>query len=125
MRQEDLTEGHVIAVWLGDFSDLLDLDDYLGPEFERDYGFTINERSMPEISDPDGAEQNVRDLLNGFSGSRDWLDDAVHLCEQAGWSSAKAAVVFFHLRYRPELRTKADAPLQFVTNVPWYATPKG
>lgn len=121
MRQQDLTEGHVIAIWLGDFDDILSLDEYLGPAFEADYGFTINERSMPEISEPDGSRHSARDLLSGFSSADDWLDDAVRLCETAGWQNAKAAVVFYHLRYRPELCRNAQAPLQFVCNVPWHA----
>ena len=120
MRQQDITEGNVIAVWLGDFEDDISLDDYIQSRFESDFGFSLNERAMPEVSEPDGSVHSVRDLLDGFSWSEDWLEDAVRLCEAAGWQSAKAAVVFLHLRYRPELHVGAPGPLHFVASVPWH-----
>ena len=67
MRQQDLTEGHVVAIWVGDFDDYESMDEYIGEPFERDYGFHLNERSMPETTEPDGSVHDIRELLAGFS----------------------------------------------------------
>lgn len=126
IKQEDMTVGKSIAIWLGDLTDGDALDDYLnlGRQFEADFGFAINDRAAPEISTPDGREHDVSDLLDGFSFCEDWLEDAVRLCREAMATTAKVAVVFYHFRYRPELCTNASAPLRFVCNVPWEAKTK-
>ena len=121
LHQRDMTEGKVVAVWLGDLATPEALDEYFREPFERDHGFTINDRAAPEISEPDGQGHTVRELLTGFSFHEDWLEDAVRLCEQAGWRTARAAAVFDHLRYRPELCQHPTAPMRFVANVPWRA----
>ena len=117
--QYEISEGHVIAIWLGDFTSYDDLDDYIQHSFSNDFGFILNERKLPEISEPDGQEIPVRDLLTGFSFWKDWIEDAVRLCQETGWTSAKGAAVFYHLRYRPELCLNPNARLKFAANVPW------
>ena len=61
-----MTVGHSIAIWLGDMPDADALDDYmnLGRQFEQDFGFIINNRATPEVSEPDGQNHDVAELLN-------------------------------------------------------------
>jgi len=120
-KQDDIATKKSIAIWLGDLTDSDALDDYLnlGRQFESDFGFTINDRAAPEVSTPDGRVHDVSALLDGFSFCEDWLDDAVRLCREAGKTTARVAVVFYHLRYPSELCNNSSAPLRFICNVPW------
>lgn len=119
IRQQDMTEARVVSVWVGDFDDYMAFDAYMLDSFERDHGFLLNDRAMPEASEPDGRVVEIRELLTGFSWSEDWLDEAVRLCCERGCPAAKMAAVFLHLRYRPEICQNPGAPLRFITNVTW------
>ena len=116
-----MTEGKVVGLWVGDFGSPENLDSYINGSFEEDFGFRMNERSMPEVSEPSGASVPIKELLAGFSFYEGWIDGAVSACEEKKIAEAKAAVVFHHLRYREGLCRNSRASLQFVANISWNA----
>jgi len=116
-----MTEGKVLALWVGNFGSPEDMDSYINGSFEEDFGFRMNDRSMPEVSEPSGASLPIKELLTGFSFYEGWIDRAVSVCEEKKIAEAKAAVVFHHLRYREDLCRNLQAPLQFVANISWNA----
>ena len=116
-----MTEGKVVALWVGDFDSPEDLDSYINGAFEADFGFRMNERAMPEVSEPAGSSVPIKVLLSGFSFYEGWIDGAVFACEEKKIAEAKAAVVFHHFRYRDVACRNSQAPLKFVANIPWNA----
>jgi hypothetical protein len=121
ISQESMTEGKVVALWVGDFDSPEELDSYINGPFEEDFGFRMNDLAMPEVSEPSGATVPIKELLAGFSFYDGWIDGAVSACEEMKIAEAKAAVVFHHLRYREGLGRKSQTPLQFVANISWNA----
>ena len=121
MKTAELTESNVLAVWMGSIADFGELDAYIWEHFQRDFGIELGERTAPEV---DAQEQltPVRELLERFSFSHQWIEDAVGLCQQAGWTNANCAIVLFNVRYKPNLsRSAAGCPIHFVGNVEWAA----
>lgn len=119
IHQDDMTESRVVAIWIGDHRDELDLDEYMMNQFEDEFGFTVNERRMPEIdSQPEPVP--VADLLKGFSMWENWYESAIEKCSEIGIEHGASAVVFHFLRFSSERCQIADEPgLQFVGNFDW------
>lgn len=121
MKVSQLTESNVLSVWLGRIADFDDVDAYIWEHFERDFGIEFEEKTVPE-ADAKVEATPVRDLLAGFSFSRQWIENAVALCEKSGWTSANCAIVLFNVRYQPGLSKAGTAcPVHFVANVDWAA----
>lgn len=118
-----ITESNVLALWLGNIGDFGDLDGYIWDSFESDFGLKFGESTGPE-ADAHESVVPVEELLDGFSFSDSWKDDAVKTCNQAGWSGAHCAVVLYNVRYPAELAKarSASLPLTFVANINWSAT---
>jgi hypothetical protein len=121
ITQESMTEANVIALWVGDFDSPEDLDAYITGGFEEDFGFRMNERAMPEVSEPSGVSIPIKELLAGFSFYSGWINAAISACQKIKIVEAKAAVVVHHVRYRDVACRNAQAPLKFVANIPWNA----
>jgi hypothetical protein len=129
--QEDLREGQIVAVWVGDFDNESDLNEDLGQPFETDFGFVLDDDDLPDFatsfSEPrlhahynrPFPEADIRELLAAFSWSDEWIDEAGRLCRQRGFDAAKTVLVFPHLRYREELCRNSQARLHFIGHVLW------
>lgn len=108
-------------VRLGSITDFGDLDAYIWEHFERDFGIEFEEATAPEAD----AHENVtavRELLERFSFSQQWIEHAVTLCQKAGWVTANCAIVLFNVRYQESLsKATLTCPVQFVGNVEWNA----
>ena len=119
IHQDDMTEARVVAIWIGDHRAELDLDEYMTDHFEDDFGFTVNERRMPEI-DTQPEAVPVTELLKGFSMWQSWYDSAVARCAELGLTQASSAVVFHFLRFAQERCQVAENPgLRFIGNFDW------
>lgn len=121
MKIAELTESNVLAVWMGSIANFDELDAYIWEHFQRDFGIEFGETTAPEA---EAQEQlmPVRDLLERFSFSHQWIENAVDLCQRAGWTTANCAIVLFNVRYKPNIsRAAAACPIQFVANVEWAA----
>jgi hypothetical protein len=129
--QDQLLEGQVVSIWAGDLDSTDDVTEYLGQPFERDFGFLLDQDDLPEIAssprrgpgvslrNPPLEHVDVKELIEAFSWSRDWANDAEQSCRERGIDAARLMVAFPHLRYRPELCRNLEAPLRFIGNFPW------
>ena len=122
MIVSELTESNVLSLWLGGVTNFSELDEYIWANFELDFGIKFEERTAPEIDAQDAAIP-IKDLLDGFSFSDQWIDTAICTCERAGWHRANCAVILFNVRYPPKLveRTQPSSLVKFVGNIEWKA----
>jgi hypothetical protein len=119
IHQDEMTEARVVAIWVGNHRDELDLDEYMMEQFEDDFGFSVNERRMPEI-DTQPEPVPVAELLKGFSMWDSWYRSAIARCAEIGIERCASAVVFHFLRYAPERCQVAENPgLRFIGNFDW------
>ncbi len=113
---QDMLAGGCVSIWLGDMADEDELDAYLGEDFASDFGFDIHEPNGPEYDIQDSTD--VRSLLEGFSQWRQFVGAAVAAAADAGITEATTAVVFYSLKYDPDLANNPVAPLRFIGTVP-------
>ncbi len=68
ISQSEFEIGGMVSIWVGDFADDIHFDDYmnLSAEFEKDFGFTINDRAIREVV-VEIAPKSVDELVQGFS----------------------------------------------------------
>jgi len=114
VEQSEYSAGKSVSIWVGDFGSEDELDEYLrSPEgFSADYGFTIDDRSGPEISvevQPVGIEQ----LLTGFSLYAQFLPSAIATAKKDGVEKVTSAAVFHHLAY-PRSAVRRDRRMRFL-----------
>src|SRR4051812_2559397 len=86
--QDELLEGEVVSIWAGDLDTADALTEYFGQPFERDFGFLLDQDDLPEVANspmrgptislrnPSLERVDVRTLLEAFSWSGDWANDA-------------------------------------------------
>lgn len=119
LTHDDCREGGAVSIWLGSLRSEVEVDEYLGSRFSRDFGFAIEPQDGPE-ADASPSPRPVEELLDGFSWSRRFLVAATAAAKAAGWERANCAVVFLNLRYPPE-RASGDGPLYFLGTFPFAA----
>jgi Immunity protein 22 len=121
MKHNDFRKSRMVSVWVGNFSSDLELDDYmnLSRNFERDFGFELNERDMPETS-VESEYTPVSKLVDGFSWSDAYAQSVVELATLQKIDQATTLVVFLNFEYQPErAKPKEHAPLKFIGAVPF------
>ncbi len=129
--QDEHLEAKVVSIWAGDLEAADDVAEYFGQPFERDFGFLLDQNDLPEIASspirgPSASLRNpplerveVRELIDGFSWSVDWANEAEHSCRKYGIDAAKVIAAFPHLKHRPDLRRNPQSARKFVGNFPW------
>lgn len=97
-----------VSIWIGNFKDELDLDGYLGPEFEADHGLTKaeGEYAIHKVDVP------LRELLEAFFLSERWIAAALDIATSKGETTASCAVVRTHYRHEPS--APSAGPLRFL-----------
>ena len=94
-----------------------------GRVLSEDFGIEFEERIAPEI---DAQEQltPVGELIDGFSFSDQWMENALAICKQKGLSEANCVVILFNVRYPAGLAEKCSpsCPIKFVGNIEWDAS---
>ena len=104
-----------VSIWVGDFTDELDLDGYGDAELERDHG-------LRSIADLDGeyavrdAPTPIADLLKSFWLANRWASRAASVCSAEGAEVASCARVYVHYRHVPSFEGRG--PLRFAACVP-------
>ncbi len=98
VTQSEFTAGTAVSVWIGDFRDEDEFDDYLRNGFSDDFGFIIDDRSPPEISSEEESK-DIRTLLTGFSLCDQFIESALQRSEAVGLHRARSAAVFHFLAY--------------------------
>lgn len=130
--QDELLEGEVVSIWVGNLESEDAVVEYLGQPFERDFGFLLDDDELPEIagslterrpsrraSTAPLQKLELRELFEALSISQDWVDEAEQSCRERGIHVAKLVIAFPHLRYRPDLCRNPQAPVQFIGSFPW------
>src|SRR6266478_3102087 len=130
--QDELLEGEVVSIWVGDLETEDTVIEYLGQPFERDFGFLLDDDEPPEIagslrearpsrraSTAPLQKLEIRELLEALSCSQSWVNEAQQACHQEGLDSARIVIAFPHLKYRPHLCRNPRAPVRFIGNFPW------
>ena len=116
MKHNDFRKGGTVSVWIGDFISDIELDDYmnLSRQFEKDFGFALNERDMPEtFVGPEPVP--VATLVGGFSWSDSYAQSVVELATKQGIERATTIVVFLNFEYQPErAKPKETTLLKFL-----------
>jgi hypothetical protein len=111
---EQFRVGKVVSLWLGNFTSEELLDEYLNEGFEEDFGFKIFTPDSPEADIEDKAV-DIRTLLNGYSQSASFVDEAVTAAQSKGWETATTAVVFYNFQYdAASITPNADPPITFI-----------
>ena len=118
LHQDDITVKGRIAVWIGQFTDETQADDYLNLDrgFERDFGFRIADDRVPELAVTPQAVA-IRELVEGFSCWQDYANAVIEAATCAGISSASTMLVFRWVEFDPlRIVTNPRAPLRFLGN---------
>lgn len=101
-----------VSAWVGDFTDELDLDGYLGPEFHQDHGTARHEGSEYAILP---APVPISDLIGRAYLSNLWGPRMVEVAERSGVTQASCLLVYLHYRHEPSRHAKG--PLRFLGSV--------
>jgi hypothetical protein len=119
-RNNRLTrKARCVAIWIGQFSDEVELDDYLFFEFPQDFEVEPGEENQPEIAVRVEAER-INDLLGKFSQADLFLDKAQKTATEKGIIDAKCAVVYYFSNFDDENYVPCDSfPLRFLGNIEW------
>ncbi len=110
-------KGSCVAIWLGHFTDELELDEYLYSEFGREFGCQPEENNVPEYS-VHQAPLPIRELLSGFSFAKDFLEAAVLQASQRGISTATSAVIYYQSEHDEGI-APTSAKMVFLGNITW------
>src|SRR5436309_15515336 len=103
--------GGTVSVWIGNFSSLADLEEYFRQGFEKDFGFRLNDRDMPETT-VEREPVKVEKLIDGFSRSRTFDQAAAKAAAALGFDSATTMAIFYNFKYDPEVSdVNPEAPL--------------
>ena len=107
--------GGMVSIWVGDFADDVQFDDYmnLSAEFERDFGFTINDRAVREAV-VESAPKPIAELVQGFSSWESFAPAAAEAGRRVGVERATTMIVFYCVEFVPSRVTvNPGAPLKF------------
>jgi hypothetical protein len=113
--------GGYVSVWIGRLSSDEELDAHLNMthEFEKEFGFKLNERDMPETAVESDAVP-VSALVDGFSWSKSYRDAVIQAASALGYDSANTMVVFHNFKYEPsEVSVKPSTKLVYLGAFPF------
>jgi hypothetical protein len=105
-------ETGLVAVWVGDIASSELLDAYVAGDFGKDFEIPNGQGGTPEADC--GDERPIRELLNGFSQWKRFVDAAVVAGSALRKERARCAVVFYAARY--DGTPGAQARLTFLGN---------
>jgi hypothetical protein len=109
-----------VSVWIGDNLNASSLDEYLNlsEDFEKDFGFCLNERAMPETVTKEKPTA-IAALIDGFSWADRYKDAVLEMANRKGIEKATALVVLLNFRYVPSGLVVGKHPLRFLCAVPF------
>jgi hypothetical protein len=111
----------MVSIWVGNFSDDAQFDSYmnLSAEFEKDFGFTINDRGVREAV-VESVPTPVDELVKGFSSWETFAPAVVEAARRAGVECATTMIVFYCIEFDPsKVSVKPSAPLKFIGAFPF------
>lgn len=105
-----------VSVWVGDLTDELDLDAYLGAPFANDHGFALSGQGEYAVR-PEAVQ--LAELLARFWLADRWLGKVVEAARARGLETASCALVEQHYHHVESLPPRG--PLRFVVSLCWAA----
>lgn len=102
-----------VSVWVGNFTDEDEFDDYLLDHFGEDFGIDIEPAKIGEI----GAESSpvdIRTLVDGFSRSATFEDKCVEAASKKGIEQASCMFVAYDYEYPESQQKNPNAQLTFI-----------
>ena len=120
-HQDEFSIGGMVSVWTGNFQTEAQFDDYmnLSRDFERDFGFKINDRDVRE-GVVESAPKPVGELVRGFSNWESFAPAVVEAAKAAGIEQATTMIVFYCLWFAPaKVKINPAAPLTFIGAFPF------
>jgi len=113
--------GGMVSIWVGNFADDVQFDDYmnLSKQFEKDFGFIINDRAVREAV-VESAPTSIEILVRGFSSWESFAPAVVQAARTAGVDRATTMIVFYCVEFAPtKVRVNPNAPLKFMGAFPF------
>ncbi len=110
--------GRCVAIWLGDFTDELDADEYLFADFGRHFHCRPDDANVPELSVLHSAVE-IAELLKGFSSVAHFIDAACTQAQMCGIVTSSAAVIYYQTYYEPVQPPASSPKLRFLGNFEW------
>lgn len=120
-HQEEFAAAGMVSVWIGNFQTDVQFDNYmnLSKDFEQDFGFKINDRSIRE-GVVESTAKPIRELVNGFSNWESFGPAVVEAAEKAGVERATTMIVFYTTWFDPtRVGVNPNAPLKFIGAFPF------
>ena len=119
--QSDFEIGGMVSVWVGNFADDVQFDDYmnLSKQFEKDFGFTIDDRGVREAV-VESSPKAIDELAKGFSHWESFAPAVAEAARGAGVERATTMIVFYCVWFAPaKVRIRPNAPLKFIGAFPF------
>lgn len=116
MRHDEFRKGGKVSVWVGDLGSEIELDDYMNVQraFEKDFGFEINERDMPETKVEVGPVP-IADLVKGFSWAESYAQSVNEIAKKQGIEQASTMIIFINFEYDSNrVKLNPNAPVKFL-----------
>lgn len=113
--------GGVVSIWVGNFADDVQFDDYmnLSAVFEKDFGFTIDDRGVREAV-VESAPKPIAELVQGFSSWESFAPAVAKAARSAGVERATTMIIFYCVEFVPSrVRVNPNAPLKFIGAFPF------
>jgi hypothetical protein len=120
-KQEEFAGDGVVSIWIGNFSTDAEFDNYmnLAKDFEKDYGFKIDNRSVREAAVA-SASKPIDELVVGFSNWESFGSKAAELAKKMGIQKATTMIVFYNVKFDPfQVHVNPAAPLKFLGVFPF------
>ena len=114
--QKDFEANGMVSVWIGDFSTDVQFDRYMNltKEFEKDFGFTVDNGSIRE-GVVENSPRPIAQLVEGFSRWKHFVFAVAESAEKMGICQATTMIVFYGVNYNPLMGAiNSHAPLKFV-----------
>lgn len=111
----------MVSIWVGNFSSEVEFDRYMNltKDFEKDFGFKIDDRGIREgvvENSPKGVER----LVEGFSSWESFGSAVAGACKELGINQATTMIVLYTVKYDPlKAAANPNAPLQFIGHFPF------
>ena len=125
MKKDDYTfrKHGCVSIWIGTFSDEMDLSDYLDTDFKDDFLFDYDEADGPEVWVNEHSVP-IREVVEGFSFSREFLQSALSAASEAGIQRASSCAVFYDRCYAPQVSSnQRDSRLIFLGSFQYSSVP--
>jgi hypothetical protein len=119
MDKFDWEKEGCVSIWVGDFADAEEFDNYMEEsigeddsiatplnEFAEDIGFGFYDHDFQEAEFFED-KKSIRELLLPFSDSESYCEEAVIAANRKNISQANAAILLFDCDYKPKTSEKS------------------